>query len=112
MEDVNVSHKRGGGLKEKAISQGFAEDGVPSPSAAHSSPSHHPDHFHHHPSPPRPSSSTPGPTLFDRLEGSATEAWGSWMGNKQQEEAGRTLREYGRAGIEQAEKSGGGSALG
>ncbi|GAA5907785.1 hypothetical protein JCM6882_004556 [Rhodosporidiobolus microsporus] len=54
-----------------------------------------------------------GPTLYDRVTGAAAEAWAALVtGDKQEEEAGRTLREYGREGIEAAEKSGSAGAMG
>ncbi|GAA6022672.1 hypothetical protein JCM10207_008576 [Rhodosporidiobolus poonsookiae] len=100
MEDVNVRPRDGGSARETALAQGEAarNDGHLSPSS--SSPS----------SPPP--ETTSGPTLYDLAVGYAEEAYGALRGNKQDEEAGRMLRTYGSEGLEAAQKSGGGSALG
>ncbi|GAA5975581.1 hypothetical protein JCM11641_003540 [Rhodosporidiobolus odoratus] len=121
MEDVNTSHRTGRerGTKEQIV----AKEGEHKP--------------HHHPHLPRPPSRSrsrsrsrtrsrsrsaspssrhpdrPQPTLYDRLEGSATEAWAYYItGDKQEEEAGRMLKEYGREALEHALKRGDGGALG
>ncbi|BGP13518.1 hypothetical protein JCM10213v2_001444 [Rhodosporidiobolus nylandii] len=82
-EDVNVEHRK--------------EEEAPSPL--------HPSHPSHPSNLPHPS--RPIPTWWDKLEGSFTETYAQWWsGDRQQEEAGRMLREYGREALEEALRHG------